>query len=224
MRSPTFAWPALAVLLAAVVAGCSAGPPPGSPATPPPTVDADSSGMSFGRLLSGSADSVGAIPGSAGALYYYRFKQIEPGSDRFVFQDRELSFYFRPTPDALFFQVENRTDKPVWLDWDKCTFFDPLGSSSRAAHSSTQYRDRFGSQPATQIPGLQRYSDHTFPIDYMFDPSGSDRQIHRALLPEDENAPQFFGREFGVDLAFRVENQPRSYSFRFRVASVIPNH
>ena len=58
--------------------------------------------------MSGSGDSVGALPGSAQASYYYRFRQVDPGSDRFTFQDRDLSFYFRPAPAALRFEVENR--------------------------------------------------------------------------------------------------------------------
>ncbi len=223
MRTPRFAWLAAAVLLAALLSGCSAGPAPESAPVPPQNAGTDNTEMGFGRMLSGSADSVGATTGSADALYRYRFRQVEPSSERFVFQDRELSFYFRPTPDVLFFQIENRTDKPVWIDWDKCLFADPHGNVGRAAHASTTWRDRYGTQPSTQILGLQRYGDYLFPIDYMFDPAGADRQLHRALLPEDENAPQYSGREFGVDVACRIDNQPRVYTFRFRVVSVLPN-
>jgi hypothetical protein len=224
VRPNTWVLVALAAAFSALSVGCSVGPSPESAAPPP-------SGSSvghldepaLGRVLTGSADSVGAIPGSASALYYYRFRQTDPGSDRFTFQDRELSFYFRPTPDALHFQVENRTDRPVWIDWDRSTFLDPLGRSGRLAHSATRWRDRYGTQAATQIPGLQRYGDFLVPMDYLLDPAGEDRLVYRALLPEDENAPQFSGRDFGVDLTFRIDSQPRTYPFRFRVVSVIPN-
>ena len=60
-----------------------------------------------------------------------------------------------------------------------------------------------------------------FPLDYLVDPGGSAKQLRRPLLPEDATAPEYSDKEFGVDLVFRIENQPRSYSFRFRVASVI---
>ena len=42
------------------------------------------------------------------------------------------------------------------------------------------------------------------------------------LLPEDSSAPTYAGKTFGVDLVFMVENQPRTYSFRFQVQNVIP--
>ncbi len=173
-------------------------------------------------LVSGAADSASAAPGSATALYRYRFEQTVPGSERFTFQDRDLSFYFKPAPDALYIQIENRKDQPVWIDWDRCTFFDPLGGNGEVAHATTAWKDRFSTQAPTQIPGLQRYSDYLLPLDYLVDPAGSDQQLHRPLLPEDATAPQFADKTFGVDLVFRIENQPRTYSFRFRVASVIP--
>jgi hypothetical protein len=225
MRAPV--WSPLVPLAALLVAlaGCGASAPsdaPPAPPSPPPATGEQTIGDT--RYVSGSADSVGAIPGSADALYYYRFRQTEPGSDRFVFQDRELSFHFRPTPDVLFFQVENRTDRPVWIDWDRCVFYDPFGSSGKVAHGNTVWRDRYSAQPPTQILGLQRYGDFVYPMDYMLDPGGRDEQFHRALLPEDQNAPQYSGRDFGVDLVMRVADQPRTYTFRFKVASVIPTH
>jgi len=59
-------------------------------------------------------------------------------------------------------------------------------------------------------------------MEYLVDPAGTDQQLHRPLLPEDTTAPQYTGNEFGVDLVFRVEDQPRAYSFRFKVMSVLP--
>ncbi|HVP13996.1 MAG TPA: hypothetical protein VMS88_00550 [Terriglobales bacterium] len=172
--------------------------------------------------MTGASDSTAAAPGSATAMYRYRFTQTMPGSDRFTFQDRDLSFYFRPAPDALYLQVEDRKDQPVWIDWERCVFYDPLGRRGGVAHATTTWNDRYNTQTPTQIMGLQRYSDYLLPIDYLVDPGGSNQQLHRPLLPEDATAPQFNDREFGVDLVFRIDNQPRTYPFRFRVASVIP--
>src|SRR6058998_1113707 len=98
---------------------------PEAPAPPP----APDSGLN--RVVVGADDSVGAIPGSPDALYRYRFRQVDPASDRFTFQDRELSFYFKPTPDALRFQVENRQNRPIWILWDRSSFTDPNGVSGK---------------------------------------------------------------------------------------------
>lgn len=199
-----------------LVFGCGPGPAPETVAPPP----APDPGLT--RVVVGASDSVGAIPGSADAMFRYRFRQIDPPSDRFTFQDRELSFYFKPTPDALHFQVENRQDRPVWIVWERSTFIDPHGGSGKLAHGTTRWDDRFKTQPDTQIPGLQRYTgDYLLPLDYLFDPAGSQEQTHRPLFPEDHRAPQYEDRVFGVDLGFLVEERPRTYSFRFRVVSVI---
>lgn len=201
--------------LVALLAGCSSSPAPETVAPPPEPEP----GLS--RVTVGSEDSTSAIPGAAGAQYYYRFRQVEPSSDRFTFRDRDLSFYFRPTPEALHFQIENRQDRPVWIQWDRSTFTDPKGNTGKVAHGTTTWDDRFKAQADTQIGGLQRYSDYLLPLDYLLDPAGSNQQLHRPLLPEDHTAPQYSDRVFGVELMFLVEGRPRSYPFRFRIASVI---
>ena len=216
VRSPAAVHVAVITALGVVLLGCASGPAPES-APPPPAPD-----PGLTRVIVGADDSVGAVPGSADALYRYRFRQVEPASDRFTFQDRELSFYFRPATDALHFQVENRQDRPVWIVWERSTFLDPNSGSGKVAHSSTRWGDRFKAQPDTQIPGLQRYTgDYLLPLDYLVDPAGSDQQLHRPLFPEDQTAPQYADRSFGVDLLFLIEGRPRTYSFRFRVASLI---
>jgi hypothetical protein len=208
------------VLGAAGAGGCSSGPAPQSPAAPPSQTQ-PSSDTGFSRIVSGAEDSVGAVSGSADAQYRYRFRQTDPGSDRFTFRDRDLSFYFKPSPSALYFQIENLQDRPVWIEWDRSTFYPPLGTSGKLAHASTQWKDRFAVQPPTQIGGLQRYGDYALPLDYLLDPAGGDQQLHRPLFPEDSAAPQYTNAEFGVDLVFRVEERYRTYSFRYRVVSVI---
>lgn len=209
--------------LALAAAGCSAGaPPPESIEAPPRQITPESSTRAPEPIVSGSADSVSVRPGSRYALYRYRFKQVDPASDRFQFQDRELSFYFRPTPAAIHFQVENRQDRPVTIDWDRSTFSDPYDRVGAVAHATTTYRERYSTKAPTMIPGLQRYSDYVFPVEYLVDPAGTDEQLHRMLFPEDTSAPQFNERVFGVTLVFLIEGQPRSYPFRFKVASILP--
>ncbi len=209
-----------ALVLAASVTGCASSLPGEEPPAPPPPPSRE---LPEGQnIVSGVSDSTAPAPGTAGALYRYRFLQVLPGSSGFTYQDRDLSFYFRPSPEALYFQVENRKDRPVSIEWDRCVFRSPRDESGPVAHATTRWEDRFNVQPATQIAGLQRYSDHMFPLDYLVDPGGSSKQLRRPLLPEDATAPEYSDKEFGVDLVFRIENQPRTYSFRFKVASVIP--
>lgn len=217
MRSLTAARGAWITALGLLLIGCGSGPSLET-VPPPPAPD-----QGFAREVVGASDSVGAIPGSPDAQFRFRFRQIDPSSDKFTFQDRELSFYFRPTPDALHFQIENRQDRPVWIVWERSTFLDPNGGTGKVAHSTTRWEDRFRPQSDSQIPGLQRYSgDYLIPLDYLFDPAGGPQQSHRPLFPEDHRAPQYEDKLFGVDLAFLVDDRPRTYSFRFRVVSVIP--
>lgn len=218
---PSRLWIPLAAALGVGLPGCSPGPPPESP-PPPAASPAPERDSGFSNIVSGSNDSVAAIPGAPDALYRFRFRQLEPPGERFTYQDRELSFYFKPSPTAVHFQVENRQGRPVWIEWDRSVFYPPVGSSGKIAHSTTRWEDRGRVQSPTQIAGLQRYGDYVLPLDYLLDPAGTNEQLHRPLFPEDQSAPQFEGTEFGMDLVFRIEDRYRTYRCRFRVDSVLP--
>lgn len=208
-------------VLAALVTGCSASAPePGTPEAPPR--NPYESGVT--NAVTSAADSVGAVPGSPNAQFVYRFRLTAPsGSSAFAFRDRDLSFSFRPSPNALYFGVENLQGRPVQIDWDRSQFFDINGRGAKVGHGSTRWRDRYSVQAYTTVPPQQRYNDYVFSMDDLLDPGASpDTQLRRPLLPEDASAPTYSGKTFGVDLVFLVENQPRTYSFRVQIQSVIP--
>ena len=208
--------------LALAVAGCVSAPLPGSPASPPQQMAPPSRTAS--TAVTSAGDSVGSIPGSENAQFVYRFRMTDPpGVQGFSYRDRDLSFSFRPSPNALYFGVENLQGRPVQIDWDRSQFREPSQRTAKVGHSTTRWRDRFASQPQTQVNPQQRYSDYVFSMDDLLDPGSSpETQLRRPLLPEDTSAPTYDGRLFGVDLVFLIEGQPRTYAFRFQVASVIP--
>jgi len=209
-----------APVLVLALAGCSGAPGPA--VTPPPP--APEAPRTASNAVSSADDSVGAVPGSADAQFVYRFRQTEPASSgTFSFRDRDLSFSFRPSPNALYFGVENLQGRPVQIDWDRSTFYDADERTAKVGHSTTRWQDRFSTQAQTQVLPQQRYSDYVFSMDALLDPgAAADTQLRRPLLPEDVTAPTYAGRTFGVDLAFVIEGQPRTYPFRFQVQSVIP--
>jgi len=215
-------WPCLLGALAASLAGCSAGPEPQSAAPPPASTPAPEPSSPY---VSGAPDTAGAVPGSPNALYVFRFKQTDPPSSGFNFRDRNLSFYFRPSPTALYFRVENLQGRPVTIDWEDSQFLDINGRLGKVAHATTRWRDRYNPQVTTQVGGQQQFGDYVFPLDYLVDPgadAGPDAQPHLPIVAEDASAPTFSGRSFGVDLAMTVLDRPATYSFRFQIASVIP--
>jgi len=211
-------WLALACVLAS--AGCGSSTSPGL--APPPRTTVPERPAS--TAVSNAADSVGGIPGSPDAMFVYKFRMTgPPGGSAFAYRDRDVSFAFRPSPNALYFSVENLQGRPVQIDWDKSTFYDANGRSDKVGHSTTRFRDRYSPEALTQVMPQQRYSDYVFARDDLLDPGGTpDTQLRRPLLPEDTGASTYAGKSFGVDLVFIVENQPRTYPVRFVVQAVIP--
>jgi hypothetical protein len=157
-------------------------------------------------------------------MFVYKFRMTgPPGGSNFAYRDRDVSFAFRPSPNALYFSVENLQGRPVQIDWDKSTFYDATGRSGKVGHSTTRWNDRYSPEALTQVMPQQRYSDYVFSRDDLLDPGGTpDTQLRRPLLAEDTSAPTYSGRGFGVDLVFMIEGQPRTYPVRFQVQAVIP--
>jgi len=210
------------ILFACVLAAAGCGASSGGGLTPPPRTTVPERPAS--TAVSNAADSVGGIPGSADAMFVYKFRMTgPPGGSNFAYRDRDVSFAFRPSPNALYFSVENLQGRPVQIDWDRSTFYDANGRSSKVGHSSTRWNDRYSPEAQTQVQPQQRYSDYVFSRDDLLDPGGTpDTQLRRPLLTEDTSAPTYSGRSFGVDLVFVIEGQPRTYPVRFQVAAVIP--
>jgi hypothetical protein len=210
------------ILFACVLAAAGCGASSGGGLAPPPRTTVPERPAS--TAVSNAADSVGGIPGSADAMFVYKFRMTgPPGGSNFAYRDRDVSFAFRPSPNALYFSVENLQGRPVQIDWDRSTFYDANGRSSKVGHSSTRWNDRYSPEAQTQVQPQQRYSDYVFSRDDLLDPGGTpDTQLRRPLLTEDTSAPTYSGRSFGVDLVFVIEGQPRTYPVRFQVAAVIP--
>jgi len=160
------------VLAAAMASGCGASTGHSPEDTPVSGgVNAAPTGNLNTVVSGGAKDSTESIPGSPTSPYVYRFRMTDPSGSGFNFQDRDLSFYFRPGPDALYFQVENRQNRIVTIDWERSVFYGPNGGSDKVAHNTTRWEDRFQSQANTQIAGLQRFGDSMFPMTYLYDPA-----------------------------------------------------
>jgi hypothetical protein len=128
------------------------------------------------------------------------------------------------SPASIYFQIQNRQNRPVTIDWEQSQFLAANGQFGKLAHSTTTWDERFSYQAPTTINGLQTYGDYVFANNSLVDPAGSGQQLHRAMLPEDQQAMQFTNRVFGMDLVMIVEGKPRTYVVRFKIDSVTPNH
>jgi hypothetical protein len=110
----------------------------------------------------------------------------------------------------------------VIIDWNKSTFIDPYGRTAKIAHATTRWADRYGTQAQTTLAACSASPTTASQATSSWNRAAAPDQLHRPILPEDASAPQFNDAVFGMDLVFLVEDQPRTYSFRFKVASILP--
>ena len=213
----------MAAALGAAIAGCSSSPAPEGSAPPPAAPAAAAAGSG---IVSGAPDTAGAVPGSPNALYVFRFKQIDPSSSQFNYRDRDLSFYFRPSPSGLYFRVENLQGRPVQLDWDHSCLLrrERAFGQGRPRHHALErplratrlHADRRRSSSSGTT--CSRSSTWWIPVP----PPAPTRSRTSRWCPRTRARPPTRAARSESTSCSSIEDRPRTYPFRFQVASVIP--
>jgi hypothetical protein len=62
--------------------------------------------------------------------YHTYLLESEPKS--LHFNDAVLAFEFQPVPNGIWFKIENQSETPGFLIWDRCYFIAPNGNSFKA--------------------------------------------------------------------------------------------
>ncbi len=66
--------------------------------------------------------------------YAFRLKQKNT-DEELVFADKDFKFTFQAIETGVYFQVDNLSDKPAYIDWDNCFFVEPSGNTYNALNT-----------------------------------------------------------------------------------------
>jgi hypothetical protein len=205
--------PALLVLTAAIVAGCSHQAPLPAGATVPPGAHVVQTSDSTKVVVHGNPSGKG---------YQYRFRMISPANDNNAITEREVYLWFWPDTTRVWFRLENRTGTAIKIQWNDMKFITTDGVSYKTIHEGITFDRRYDPQDFTQVYGLQRYNGWIAPVDLLEDPSAAQGQGMRYLFPTSSLALGYLNRSFEVDFVLEVDNQPRTYQLVFKIDNVLP--
>jgi len=138
-----------------------------------------------------------------------------------IYQDSDLRVRFSVGKGEIDFTLENKTDGPIDIDWNRISYVDAFGQAHKIIHSGVKYIDRAQALSPTTVPPNSKVEDMIFPSDFIYYIEGQyGGWNRRPLFPEGPGAGILKGKYFSVFMPLRIKNKEREYNFRFRVAEV----
>jgi hypothetical protein len=138
------------------------------------------------------------------------------------YSDDLSRFVFSISKRQIGFVLQNKTDDPIEIDWNKVAFVDVSGESHKVMHSGVKYVNRNESLAPTTIPPTAKLEDIVFPTDYVYFEEGEYGGWRETpLFPDGDRAASLKGQTFVVFIPMRMKGVVKNYSFRFKIADVI---
>lgn len=158
--------------------------------------------------------------------FRYVFRLIKPtASDNLLFEDSIISIRFVVGEEArgVQFALQNKTDSPILVNWDKAAYMDPSGESHRVIHTGIVFADRSKAQSLTSIAPTGRINDGVFPADYIDWSNATNDWTQTILFPQTAAAEpgRMKGQRFGVLLPVTVNGVEKNYFFQIQIADVV---
>jgi len=132
------------------------------------------------------------------------------------YEDEIIDITFAVTREQIGFDLRNKSEQPVSIDWNSTSYVDVSGNSHRVMHAGVKYADRDKSQPPSIVPPTARLKDTIHPTDYV-DFSKNFGWSTNSLFPRAPEAAHFDGKAFSVFMPLQVEGKIKNYLFTFTI-------
>ena len=134
----------------------------------------------------------------------------------------EISWYVNAK--RFMFDLRNKTDYTIKINWDEVTYIDPNGEAKRVIHQGVKYADRNETQAITTIPKGAKISDFLVPSDNI-EYNTNAGWIEKNIIPvsfdskaeAEESLYRYKGKNLSVMMPLMIENVQNDYLFEFKI-------
>ena len=153
----------------------------------------------------------------------YVISMVKPKANKnLVWEDANIKISFTVTQSQIQFDLRNKTEEPIKIDWNQVSYVDVLGDSHRVMHKGVKLADRENSQPPSTIPPTANISDMVYPTDYVHYSSGKyGGWSEEDMFPDAPKAKLYKGKSFSVFMPLEINGKTKNYFFRFIIDDVI---
>ena len=159
--------------------------------------------------------------------------QGDESINKYQYEDQYIQITWLYATNQLDFELVNKSDYTLKINWDDIAYMDAGGNVSRIMHKGVKYSERESSQGSISIPKGGRLSDTVIPTSNVsFLSAGSySRWYQKSLIPcyyDNKAAMQadiakgtWMGATIKVMFPIEIEGVKNDYSFEFRVDGVL---
>lgn len=151
----------------------------------------------------------------------YAFTMVKPKYSKLSdFSDNNIYAKFMISQREISFDLENKTQNIIKIDWNNVSYIDFEKQAHRIVHSGIKYIDLEKTQTPLSIPPGSRISDGIVSSDHVTR-SSTNRWEHLPLFPSNhQEAKQLKGKEISVFMPLEINGIVKNYNFVFRIEDV----
>lgn len=154
----------------------------------------------------------------------YKFSILRPvpGPD-LKFEDSNISSAFQVIGGEIAFSIQNKTEEPIEIDWNKFSFVDVSSKSNKVIHAGVKFSEMEKAQTEIVIPPLARFEDVILPTDNVYYSDSLKSWQKVSIFPSGyDSAKLFKGKTFSLFMPLKINEKVKNYFFTFKIDDVIP--
>lgn len=153
----------------------------------------------------------------------YLISMIKPKVNKdLVYEDANIKISFNISKKQISFELKNKTEEPIKVDWNQVSYVDVLGGSHRVMHKGVKLNERENPQSPSIIPPTANISDLVYPTDYVSFTSGKyGGWSEEVMFPEGPKAKLYKAKNFSVFMPLEINGKTKNYFFGFKIDDVI---
>ncbi|MGO9273225.1 MAG: hypothetical protein ACLQOO_23815 [Terriglobia bacterium] len=179
----------------------------------------------YGNSHAHDFDLIEFDPTGSEYKFEYVFKLTKPReSDATVFEDEVIRIDFalsdlQDNQKPILFELHNKTQEPLTISWDQCSYVDGTSRSHRVIHEGIKLEEREKPQAPTIVPPGSTIQDSFYPSDSITLIGPDVGWMYRPFLPRESPEAQK-GKTISLFMPVEIQKQQRNYLFAFTITDV----
>ena len=153
------------------------------------------------------------------------------GVNKYRYEDDYIDIIWFVDSDRFNFDLKNKTDHTLRINWDDISYVNYAGQVKRVIHSGIKYRETSSIQPATNIPKGTSLVDVLVPDENIRFIGDELSWKVNYLIPSVYKTPEEFNAENGaasyvgktlkIMMPIMIQNVQNDYTFTFKIDELL---
>ena len=143
--------------------------------------------------------------------------------NKYNYEDDYIDIVWYVTKDRFNFELKNKTNHTMKINWDEVTYIDATGKAKRVIHQGIKYSERDREQPSSIIPRGTRVTDCLIPTENIYMHNYWNKWTQHNIISIESSskeklislAEQYNGKKVSIMMPIRIEDTQNDYIFEF---------